>query len=54
MSVEPAWSLGIEEEYLLVERDSGAPRHQTASGLAGKSGRLTPRAGGPGIVQFPD
>ena len=36
MSTEPAWSLGIEEEYLLVERDSGALVTKQPPGLLEK------------------
>ena len=36
MADEPAWSMGIEEEYLLVERDSGALITEQPSGILKK------------------
>ena len=36
MSEEPAWTLGIEEEYLLVERDTGALIKKQPPGLMEK------------------
>ncbi|MCQ3806961.1 MAG: carboxylate-amine ligase [Acidimicrobiaceae bacterium] len=36
MSEEPAWTLGIEEEYLLVERDTGALVKKQPPGLMEK------------------
>ena len=36
MADEPAWSIGIEEEYLLVERESGALITKQPPGLLEK------------------
>ena len=33
MADEPAWSIGIEEEYLLVERESGERITEQPSGI---------------------
>ena len=40
MIEEPAWTIGIEEEYLLVERDSGALIRTQPRGLIEKVGSL--------------
>ena len=37
---EPAWTMGVEEEYLLVERDSGALVQTQPPGLMGKVAEL--------------
>ena len=40
MTDEPAWSIGVEEEYLLVERESGALITQQPPGLLEKVANL--------------